>query len=214
MFLLAIDTSTPVISVALVRDDTVVRDAARGTLSGPQLHGELLAPLIAEVMGAHAFTELDAVAVGLGPGPYTGLRVGIVTAETIAHVAGVPVWGVGSLDAIALGARMAGVDVPLTAVIDVKRKELGFARYAVDSNRPVTPPAVMKAVDLAALGEEFAGSGLCSYPDLFDPLAYAQPPGAAAIGLLAIARAAAGEDQPPVPLYLRHPDVALPGGRA
>lgn len=213
MFLLAIDTSTPVISVALVRDGVVVREAARGTLAGPQLHGELLAPLIAEVLGANDVTALDAVAVGLGPGPYTGLRVGMVTADTIAHVAGVPTLGVGSLDAIAFGARTAGVDGRITAVIDVKRKELGYATYDVDTNLPVEEPAVAKALDLATMPAVFVGSGICAHPTLFDELAYAQPPSAAAIGLLAEARAQAGLAQPLVPLYLRHPDVTLPGGK-
>lgn len=190
MFLLALDTSTPVISVALVRNGLVVREASYGELGGQQMHGEQLAPLIREVMDDVAYLELDGVAAGTGPGPYTGLRVGLVTAETIAHVADLPVFGVSSLDALAHGRRRAGVEGPFTVGIDVKRREYAIATYD-EHDRAISGPALVPAADaLKAIG----------VPDT---------PHAADVALVAIFRALRGEDQPVAPLYLRHPDATV-----
>lgn len=186
MFLLAIDTSTPIVSVALVREDTLVSDARFGDLSGPQLHGEELASVIADVMQGYEFAELDAVAVGTGPGPYTGLRVGLVTAEVIAHVHGLPVLGVPSLDAIANAQRRQGVTGTITAVTDVKRKEHAIAVYA-DGDHPIDGPRLVPASE---------------HPDVAIPSAID-------IALVAIARDRRGESQSPAPIYLRQPDVTL-----
>lgn len=190
MFLLALDTSTPVISVALVRNGLVVREASYGEIGGQQMHGERLAPLIREVMDDVAYLELDGVAVGTGPGPYTGLRVGLVTAEVIAHVADLPVFGVSSLDALAHGRRRAGADGPFTVGIDVKRKEYAVAKYD-EHDHSISGPALVPAVDaLAAIDT----------PDT---------PHAADVALVAIVRALRGEEQPVVPLYMRHPDATV-----
>ena len=186
MFLLALDTSTPIVSVALVRDDTLVSDAVFGEINGPQLHGEELASLIADVMEGYDFTELDGVAVGTGPGPYTGLRVGLVTAEVIAYAHALPLFGVPSLDAIAHAQRRHGVDGVITAVTDVKRKEHAIAVYA-DNDHPLDGPRLVAAVE---------------YPEIGTPSAID-------VALLAIARAQRGEVQPMVPIYLRQPDVTL-----
>lgn len=190
MFLLALDTSTPVISVALVRNGLVVREAAFGEPGGQQMHGEKLAPLIAEVMADTAFRELDGIAVGTGPGPYTGLRVGLVTAETLAHVADLPVFGVSSLDALAHGRRRAGVDGPFTVGIDVKRKEYAIATYDEHDHAISGPELVPAAEAMVVIGA-------------------AATPHAADVALVAIFRALRGEDQPVVPLYLRHPDATV-----
>ena len=186
MFLLALDTSTPIVTVALVRDDTLISDGVFGELDGPQLHGEELASLIAEVMEGYEFAELDGIAVGTGPGPYTGLRVGLVTAEVIAHVHGLPVFGVPSLDAIAHMHRRHGAAGTVTAVTDVKRKEHAIAVYA-DGDHPVEGPRLV-----AASAHALAGT-----------------PSAIDIALVAIARANRGEAQPLEPIYLRQPDVTL-----
>ena len=186
MFLLALDTSTPIVTVALVRDDTLVADAAFGEINGPQLHGEELASLIAEVMEGYEFTELDGIAVGTGPGPYTGLRVGLVTADVIAHVHQLPLFGVPSLDAIASRHRRHGATGVITAVTDVKRKEHAIAVYDA-GDRPIDGPRLVAASDYSLDGT----------------------PSAIDIALLAMARAQRSEAQPSTPIYLRAPDVTL-----
>lgn len=186
MFLLGIDTSTPVISVALVQNGLVLREASHGDLHGPQMHGELLVPMIRDLMDGERFTELDGVAVGTGPGPYTGLRIGLVTAETIAHAAGIPAFGVSSLDAIAHGVRRAGHIGRLVASIDVKRKEFAAATYD-EHDHPVFGPKLVPS----------------------DNVRHSAPPQAADVALVAIVRALRGEEQPVRPLYLRHPDATV-----
>lgn len=184
MFLLALDTSTPVMTVALVRDDTLVSDATFGEVEGPQLHGEELAALVADVMEGYGFPELDGIAVGTGPGPYTGLRVGLVTAEVLAYAHGLPLYGVPSLDAIANMHRRHGERGLIAAVTDVKRREYAIAEYA-DGDHPVDGPRLVPAASVA-LGPT---------------------PSAIDVALVAMARAARGEDQPAIPVYLRTPDV-------
>src|SRR5689334_10150965 len=103
--LLAIDTATPAVTVALHDGDQTLAERA---VVDARRHGELVAPLVHDVLAEAATRpdELTAIAVGLGPGPYTGLRVGIVTAKVMAFSLGIPVYGVCSLDAIArLAAR-------------------------------------------------------------------------------------------------------------
>ena len=190
MFLLALDTSTPVMSVALVRNGLVVAEAASGELTGPQMHGEQLAPLIGAVMSGVAFKDLDGIAVGIGPGPYTGLRVGLVTAEVLAHVAGVPVFGVSSLDALAHGERRKGADGLVSVGIDVKRKEFAVSMYD-EHDRAVSGPKLVPA--------DIARATVVAYVT----------PHAADVAFVAIVRALRGENQPVVPLYLRHPDATI-----
>jgi len=186
MFLLAFDTSTPIVTAALVRDDTLVSDGAFGDITGPQLHGEELASLIADVMEGYEFAELDGIAVGTGPGPYTGLRVGLVTAEVIGHVHGLPVFGVPSLDAIANAHRRHGTTGRITAITDVKRKEFAIAEYG-DGDHPLDGPKLVPT----------SGYTLDGTPSAID------------VALVAIARAQRGEHQPVTPIYLRQPDVTL-----
>src|SRR5690606_25095853 len=108
LVLLALDTATPDVTVALRDDDRVVATAGG---DHPMRHGEQLAPAIAEVLAAVDATPRDvtAIAVGTGPGPFTGLRVGIVTARTMAAVLGIPTYGVCTLDVLAAQAADAGV---------------------------------------------------------------------------------------------------------
>src|SRR5690606_19134134 len=108
LVLLALDTATPDVTVALRDDERVVATAGG---DHPMRHGEQLAPAIAEVLAAVDATPRDvtAIAVGTGPGPFTGLRVGIVTARTMAAVLGIPTYGVCTLDVLAAQAADAGV---------------------------------------------------------------------------------------------------------
>jgi tRNA threonylcarbamoyladenosine biosynthesis protein TsaB len=120
VLLLAMDTATPATTVA-VHDGTTV--LARRTVVDARRHAEVLAPAVAEVLAAidASVADLTLVACGVGPGPYTGLRVGVVTARVLALSRGIPVVGVCTLDAIAAGC---GLDRPFGVATDARRREV------------------------------------------------------------------------------------------
>src|SRR3954463_6761225 len=146
--LLAFDTATPQVTVALHDGDAVV---AEYSASESMRHGEMLAPGIAEVLArAGAISQdITAVAVGVGPGPFTGLRVGLVTARTMALALEIPVYGVCTLDVLAAEAIDAGLTDFLVAT-DARRKEVYLASYA--QGRRVSGPEVAKPADAATEG--------------------------------------------------------------
>src|SRR5687768_13091443 len=122
--LLAFDTATPLVAVALHDGADVVAE-----LSGdaPMKHGEQLAPLIAGVLERAGIVrqDLTAIGVGVGPGPFTGLRVGLVTARTLAFVLEIPVYGVCTLDVLAVEAVATGaVTSDFAVATDARRKEV------------------------------------------------------------------------------------------
>jgi len=116
---LAIDTSTSRTSVAIVKDGAIIWSGHR---DGATEHGPALPSLVQEGIQGFAF---DAVVVGMGPGPFTGLRVGIAFAQSFALARGISVRGVCSLDAIA--AQVNEKDFIIT--VDARRKEVYWARY-------------------------------------------------------------------------------------
>src|SRR4051812_38933269 len=108
MVILAIDTASAAVSVAVHDGDAVL--AARETPPSPR-HAEQLAPAVGEVLAEVGLTPRDVtvIGVGVGPGPFTGLRVGLVTARVMGHALGVDVHGVCSLDVVAAGAARLGL---------------------------------------------------------------------------------------------------------
>lgn len=137
---------------------------ARAAVTDTRQHVEQLAVLIDQVLASADVTvaELDAVCVGLGPGPFTGLRVGIAAAQVLAGVRRLPLHGVCSLDVVAATAmREPGFSAPqgFLAVSDARRKELYWARYAPAGAR-VDGPRVGPPVDLPALPVVGPGAGL------------------------------------------------------
>jgi len=166
--ILGIDTSTRV-CVGLARDDQVL---ARRAVGDSRSHAELLMPTIAAVLKAAkvAVADLDAIAVGMGPGPFTGLRVGVATAETMAEVGGLPVYHVCSLDALAVAwaqTQPAGDFVVLT---DARRHELYWAaydRYGVRTDGPhVSAPGAVPRLPCVGPGvllHPAAGKGMDSF---------------------------------------------------
>lgn len=126
MLILGIDTCTPRSSVALGTHEGVVASAALRQATG---HGGFLTPAIAfclDQAGAQV-GDLTGIAVTLGPGLFTGMRVGIATAQSLAHALRLPVVGLASLDVLAFGVRHGRR--PVCAVLDAKRKELFWASY-------------------------------------------------------------------------------------
>ncbi|MFG2578479.1 tRNA (adenosine(37)-N6)-threonylcarbamoyltransferase complex dimerization subunit type 1 TsaB [Streptomyces malaysiensis] len=213
MLLLALDTATPAVTVALHDGSAVIAESCE---VDARRHGELLLPAVHRTL-KEAGTELGAVTeivVGAGPGPYTGLRVGLVTAATFGAALGVPVHGLCTLDGIAYAAGRAGLEGPFVVATDARRKEVYWARYD-DARTRATEPAVDHPADLAEriAGLPAIGAGALLYPAAFADV----PPGmpehqsAGALASLAAEKLARGEELPPPrPLYLRRPDAKVP----
>jgi tRNA threonylcarbamoyladenosine biosynthesis protein TsaB len=190
----------------------VTRDGSwRAASTDGRAHAELLDPLIEETLGRAGIgvKDLRAVAVGTGPAPYTGMRIGLMAAKTLGFALGIPVWGVGDLDALATAAaQRQGLDVgqEIVATLDAKRRELYWARYVV-----VAPGEVelQEGPEVSAIDAVPSG-GLRVGPN--------EPVDPACLARLALSRAQwgaeqGGQEQAAVPNYLRRPDIAAPAPR-
>lgn len=185
--ILAIDTATPAVTAGVVRrtgDDVSVL-AQRVTVD-PRAHAERLTPnvLAAVVDAGVAMGDLDAVVVGCGPGPFTGLRVGMASAAAYGHALDVPVYGVCSLDAI--GVETTG---EVLVVTDARRREVYWARYR-DGAR-LDGPAVNAPTDVPGAQEALARDP--QYPTV--------------AGLVRAVTDWTATPTALVPLYLRRPDA-------
>jgi len=183
--ILAIDTATPAVTAGVVRLDGVEVLGERVTVDA-RAHAEQLTPNVLSALGDAGVTvnDLNAVVVGCGPGPFTGLRVGMATAAAYGHALDIPVHGVCSLDAI-------GVDTTGDALVvtDARRREIYWARYRHGVR--VAGPAVNAPADV---------------PGAEDALAL--PPGYPSVaGLVRVVADWAAAPEPLIPLYLRRPDA-------
>jgi tRNA threonylcarbamoyl adenosine modification protein YeaZ len=223
VLLLGLDTATPAVTVAL-HDGS--QPLAQLVTVDAHRHAELLAPAIAKVIAdAGALPrDLTGIVAGVGPGPYTGLRVGLVTARVLGAALGIPVYGLCSLDVIAAdvvtsdvvssgdaAASWPGGD--FLVATDARRRELYWARYDHAGRRTVGPEVSLPA-SIPVAGLPAAGEGPVLYPEaLPDGLSPAYP-AAATLCRIAVAALAAGDPDkkllPPEPLYLRRPDVREP----
>lgn len=203
--LLAVTSSTAVVGVAAAIDGRVV---ASDQVVTDRRHAEELTPMLGAVLAAAGWeaTDLDVLAVDVGPGRFTGLRVGLATVRALALAVDVPVVGVTSLEILAAEHRG-----PVVAVIDARRNEV-FQQRFVD-NEPVGPPAVGAAADLVGrieIGDTVVGDGADRYAEVYrghvavvgrDPLA------------TTLVRLAADRPGHPghlvEPLYLRGADVQI-----
>jgi tRNA threonylcarbamoyladenosine biosynthesis protein TsaB len=203
VLILAFDTATPAVTVALRDDAGVLAEESR---LDARRHGELLAPSIAHVLAKAGATpgDLTAVAVGTGPGPYTGLRAGLVTAQALSSALGIGIDGICTLDVIAAGVRDVGRD--FIVATDARRREVYWARYAADGER-ITEPAVGRPFPANC---PVAGEGPILYPEMTAEPVSPLYPEAARLADLAADRAARGIAGAAVPLYLRRPDAAEP----
>ena len=202
--ILAIDTSASV-AVAVVNDaskggeaDAFTTVSAR-TEFAPRGHAELLAVFVKEALAEAGVSRPDRVVVGTGPAPFTGLRVGIVTARMLAFAWDVPCDGVCSLDAVAV--TIAG---EATVVADARRKEVYWATYR-DGLR-LTEPQVGAAGSVEPVGTVL-GRGAALYPEIFPGARTVDPDPARLVAVAAAARRAGATDLSTEPLYLRRPDV-------
>ncbi|WP_445257846.1 tRNA (adenosine(37)-N6)-threonylcarbamoyltransferase complex dimerization subunit type 1 TsaB [Nocardioides aurantiacus] len=202
--LLAFDTATSRVTVALHDGSSVVASYAADEA---MRHGEMLAPGIARVLADAGATvrDLTAVAVGVGPGPFTGLRVGLVTARTLGLTRGVPVHGVCTLDVLAAEAVDAGLE-DFAVATDARRKEVYLATYA--GGLRTTGPLVVKPLDADVTGP-VVGRGAVLYPEAFPDARGPEQPDAAV--LAEVVQQRRFELLGPDPLYLRRPDAATPG---
>ncbi|MER7690713.1 tRNA (adenosine(37)-N6)-threonylcarbamoyltransferase complex dimerization subunit type 1 TsaB [Streptomyces sp. NPDC097610] len=211
MLLLALDTATPAVTVALHDGTSVIASSSQ---VDARRHGELLLPAVDRVL-AEAGLKLDAVTgivVGVGPGPYTGLRVGLMTADTFGLVLGVPVHGLCTLDGLAYAADGTGVEGPFVVATDARRKEVYWALYD-DPRTRASAPAVDRPADIAGTvaGLPAVGAGALLYPDTFPDARAPEHVPAGALASLAAEKLAAGEElEAPRPLYLRRPDAQVP----
>ena len=215
--ILAIDTAGAACSAALWRDGRVIAGRFEAMRRG---HAERLVPMIEAVMaeGAAKYSDLEFVAVTLGPGGFTGVRIGLATARGLALACGRPLVGMSSFRVLAAAAK---ADVPpdgsLAVVIDAKRRDLYVQSFAVDLQPQSDPLSILPEaladflppgpLVLVGDGAAQASAGL----DAADrPYTISRAPGvvdAARLAELVAARefdAAAG---PPEPLYLRPPDA-------
>jgi tRNA threonylcarbamoyl adenosine modification protein YeaZ len=222
VLVLALDTATPavtagVVEVPLVDGDPVTTRSVRVTHDARK-HAEALMPAVLAVCADARTTlqDVGAIVVGAGPGPFTGLRVGMVTAAALGDALGVPVHGVCSLDAIAAEAvHDAAADGPLLVVTDARRREVYWAAYDADGARTTGPhvqaPAALadRLAELgvtAAAGTSAGGLGVRVIPP--------STPGPGGLVACALDALRAGTRPGPLePLYLRRPDAVEPGPR-
>lgn len=206
MLLLAFDTATPAVTVALHDGSHVV---AQEWAVDARRHGELLAGAIEKVLRGAGASHADVtdLAVGVGPGPYTGLRAGVVTAKVLASALGIPADGICTLDVIAAEAE---AEREFIVATDARRREVYWALYD-PTGRRLSGPQVARPADLPA-GYPVAGEGPALYPELAAEPLGPRYPSAARLAEIAVGRRAAREPAAPLePLYLRRPDAREPG---
>ncbi|BBZ45724.1 tRNA (adenosine(37)-N6)-threonylcarbamoyltransferase complex dimerization subunit type 1 TsaB [Mycobacterium parmense] len=196
---LALDTSTPAVTAGIVRLDDLSVLAERVTVDA-RAHAERLTPNVLSALAdaGLAMPDLDAVVVGCGPGPFTGLRAGMASAAAYGHALGIPVRGVCSLDAI--GVRTTGDTLVVT---DARRREVYWARYhdGVRMDGPgVSAPAEVDPGPARAVAGSPDHAALFGLP----PCAPVHPTPA---GLVAAVSDWSQPPQPLVALYLRRPDA-------
>lgn len=224
MLVLGVETATPQVGVAIGGHEGII---ASFHTTRDRRHAETLAPAI-EFLCEQAqmkLSQIGLVAVDIGPGLFTGLRVGLATAKAIAHACRVPMIGVSSLDLAAFPARFS--DRLIVSTVDARRGEIFYATYrrAPGGIVLMSPPAVDQPGDVAdqlrAQGSEtlIVGDGAERYADVLGAVRGAEigreglrHPNAGALVELAHARALREEFVSPAeiaPLYLRSPDARI-----
>lgn len=216
MLILAVETCLGACSVALLWDDEVLAHRWQAMERG---HAEALAPMVEDAMDGHNFAALDRLAVTVGPGTFTGQRVGLSFMRGLRLALDIPLTGVTSLEAMAAAACAATGMRRAAAIHDARRDE---AYLALVDDGVASAPAVLPFARAIAAIRDFgpcvlAGAGAPVAKDALDErfiLSGVVQPDALFVARLAAAQPAPPPGAPPpAPLYLRPPDAKLPGGR-
>ena len=214
MKVLALDTCLDACSVAVCEDGVAIAALSEPMSRG---HQERLAPMVAEVMAQASlgFDALGLIAVTVGPGSFTGLRVGLAFGKGLALALDIPCVGVGALEALAASESDAGF---VAAAIDARRGQI-YLQAFIDGRAVMAPDALAPEIAAARLAElwpggpaTLVGSGASLVSSV---LPAARISDRLAADPAAVARAALrlkAPYPPPRPLYLRAPDARLPGG--
>jgi tRNA threonylcarbamoyladenosine biosynthesis protein TsaB len=220
--ILALDTSSAAGSAALVRDGAVIVERAG---DGSRTHGQRLPRELMDVLrdGGTTLAEVDEFAIAIGPGSFTGLRVGIATMQGLALAGRKRLAPISTFEALAFLARR--IPSPIAVWIDAHRGQVFATLYAADGRTVLAPPTALTPdetldawVDVLGTAQvQFAGDGAVRYATAIrDRLAQralvpgAVPNLAGAIGVLAAADAGrAVAPHAVAPLYVRRPDVEL-----
>ena len=220
MKILAADTSTNIASVALADGPAIL---AEYTVEVTNMHTARLIPLIDELLWSAgcSLEELDALCVGLGPGSFTGVRIGVSTLKSMSYALQKPLVGVCTLDALAFGLRQAGT--PICAMLDARRREV----YAAVYHSPPTRDSDILCVSMHELVEQLpeptllVGSGADVYREQLEELAgerihFAEPvfgvPRAALLTQIALSRVVDGttdDFMAITPIYVRKPEAEV-----
>jgi tRNA threonylcarbamoyl adenosine modification protein YeaZ len=213
VLILALDTATEAVGAAVLDADAGAV-LGRATFVGPAAHGEQLAGLVSAALdraGARP-ADLGAVGVGRGPGPYTGLRVGLVHAAVLGWALAIPVHGVCTLDVLAAQAVAEGLAGDFLVVTDARRREVYWARYAAGGRR-IAGPQVGPALDIPQSDLPAVGVGAAGYPDAFPDRRGPLHPDPAVLARIVAGQIRAGVAAEVTPLYLRRPDAVASGTR-
>lgn len=200
MIVLALDTATPAVTAGIVEVGATIVTLAERTVVDARAHAERLTPNVVAALADSGKTmaDLEAVVVGCGPGPFTGLRVGMATAAAYGQALGIPVHGVCTLDAIARATRG-----EVLVITDARRREVYWGRYR-DGVR-VAGPAVDAAAEVNADGVQAVAGSPALAASFGLPVIGPEYPTAAE--LVAAVPDWRQEPEPLIPLYLRRPDA-------
>jgi tRNA threonylcarbamoyladenosine biosynthesis protein TsaB len=230
---LAWDTATPWCALALARFDDQGMTVLSDFLEAEGPHSQTLPPRVAQTLRSAGLTpaDVDLVAVGRGPGSFTGLRTGLALAKGLAMGARIPIVGISTLDILAeLILEEAGADTLAAPLIDARHGEIFTALYrpgpagpeAVKPPRPLSPADIPGRLTAGAAGRKiiaagpalnlmraaWPAAGLTAGPEDLAP-------GASRLARLAVARYRAGPEamasHPPLPMYFRQPDIRQTG---
>jgi tRNA threonylcarbamoyladenosine biosynthesis protein TsaB len=214
MIILALDTCLEACSVAVCDGDRVLAVRTEVMSRG---HQERLAPMVAEAMAdaGLAFAGLQRIAVTVGPGSFTGLRVGLAFGKAAALALGVPCVGVGVLEALAASVGPSGF---VAACVDARRGQ--FYLQAFSDGRPImAPDALEPEVAAARLAELWpgrpgviVGSGAAMMAPILAEVSISDRLAPDPVAVARLGASARPPFAPPRPLYLRAPDAKLPGG--
>jgi tRNA threonylcarbamoyladenosine biosynthesis protein TsaB len=227
MNVLGFDTATAATAVALLTSDGAVVEARDDPAAGDRpRHATALLPLAAGLLDGAAldWPALDLIAVGIGPGTFTGLRIGIATARALAQGSGAELVGISSLRALAAGAASESPRRPVAAMIDARRGELFVAAYA--GAQQLLEPQALKPEQVGAALDPVAppaadpwlavGDGALRFRSVLEAAGVAVAPDDSGLHRLSAAvicrLAAAGQadaHEPVTPHYVRLPDAEL-----